>query len=81
MAKGAKYWVVEQPREIITEKNVIKCFPDNGKLQVFPRISSAPNGVGKGATIDLEAMSVEQLQQLGACVAELIKSQLDTQFV
>jgi hypothetical protein len=78
MAKSAKYWETEQPRVLSTEKNEIRFYPENGKIQVFPKVSNAPRGVGKGATIDLDSMTVDELRQLGAAVAEAIKLQLDT---
>lgn len=59
-----KYWEREQPKVISIGKNVFKLFLENGKVQVFPKVESAPNGIGRGSTIDLEHMDNKDLQNL-----------------
>lgn len=73
MAKGKKYWEVETPVEITSEKNVVKVYEENGKIQVFPRVKSAKFGIGKGATLDLETMELSELQS----IQELLNSAID----
>lgn len=59
-----KYWEREQARVVTLGRNVFKLYPENGKLQVYPRVEGARNGVGRGSTIDLEHMSEKELLQL-----------------
>ena len=59
-----KYWEREQAKIVTLGKNVFKLYAENGKLQVYPRVESAKNGVGRGATIDLEQMSETEMTQL-----------------
>lgn len=59
-----KYWELEIPVILSTNKNEIRIYQQYGKIQVFPKIASTPNGVGKGATIDLEKMTKEELLNL-----------------
>lgn len=79
MAKGKKYWEVETPTIFESEKNVVKVYKENGKIQVFPKVPGTAHGVGKGATIDLETMSVEQLMELRELVVNAILEQLTTE--
>lgn len=76
MAKGKKYWEVESPVILETEKNVVKVYSENGKVQVFPRVKGTAHGVGKGATIDLETMEVHELLELKELIGKAIDSQL-----
>jgi len=75
MAKGKKYWEVETPVEISTEKNVVKVYSENGKVQVFPKVSNTKYGIGKGATVDLEIMTLEELAEF----RELVNKAIDMQ--
>lgn len=59
-----KYWEREQPKVIVLGKNVFKLFVENGKVQVYPKVDTAPNGIGRGSTIDLEQMNKKELQNL-----------------
>jgi hypothetical protein len=60
----AKYWETETPKVLILGKTVLKIFTTNGKVQVFPKVESAPNGVGRGSTIDLESMNKTDMDNL-----------------
>lgn len=57
MAKG--YWELETAEVVTFGKTQFRYFKNAGKLQVFPVVETAPNGVGRGATIDLAAMNDE----------------------
>lgn len=59
-----KYWEREQAKVISLGKNVFKLFTENGKIQVYPKVNTAPNGVGRGSTIDLETMNANEQKQL-----------------
>lgn len=76
MAKGRKYWEVEVPQELTTEKNVVKVYPENGKIQVFPRVTNTAYGIGKGATVDLETMSEEEVKQFVELVNQAVAARL-----
>lgn len=57
-----KYWETETPKVIPLGNNVFKLFIKNGKIQVYPKVPTAPNGIGRGATIDIEHMDEEELK-------------------
>lgn len=76
MAKGKKYWELEKPLELSTEKNVIRVFMENGKAQIFPKVAGTAHGVGKGATIDLETMTIAELETLRAFINKAIDMQV-----
>lgn len=59
-----KYWERESAKIIPLGKNVFKLFTENGKIQIYPKVDTAPNGVGRGSTIDLEHMTSDELQKL-----------------
>lgn len=59
-----KYWEREQAKVISLGRNVFKLYVENGKIQVYPKVETAKNGVGRGATIDLEHMNEKELLQL-----------------
>ena len=59
-----RYWEREQAKVITLGRNVLKLFAENGKIQVFPKVESAKNGVGRGSTIDLEHMTEKEKHQL-----------------
>jgi hypothetical protein len=58
-----KYWEREKAKVVPLGKNVFKLFPENGKVQVYPKVETAPNGVGRGSTIDIEGMSSTEHEQ------------------
>lgn len=76
MAKGKKYWELEKPVELSTEKNVIRVFMENGKAQIFPKVAGTAHGVGKGATVDLEMMTIEELEQFRLLINQAIETQV-----
>ena len=59
-----KYWEREQAKVVVLGRNVIKLFVQNGKIQVYPKVEGARNGVGRGSTIDLEHMNEKEMLQL-----------------
>jgi hypothetical protein len=79
MAQAKKYWEVEKPQVMKTGKNEFRLFADNGKLQVYPRIQTTATGVGRGTTVDLSTMSVEELQRLYTFLEHAIDSQIAKQ--
>jgi hypothetical protein len=74
-----KYWETETPEVMQTEKNQLRFYPENGKVQVFPVVASAANGVGRGATIDLASMTADELEELKSRIEHAIQSQLTTE--
>lgn len=73
---NVKYWEVETPIEIRGEKSLARIYVENGKVQVFPVVPNTKHGIGRGATLDLQSMSVDQLIELQATIAKSIKAQL-----
>jgi len=59
-----KYWEEEEPDVIEAGRNRIKIYPEAGKIQVFTMLEGAPHGVGKGATINLLEMNMDELADL-----------------
>lgn len=59
-----KYWEREQAKVVSLGRNVFKLYVANGKIQVYPKVDNARNGVGRGSTIDLEQMNETELLQL-----------------
>jgi hypothetical protein len=74
-----KYWENETPIEVKGEKSVAKIYLEAGKIQAFPVVANSKYGIGKGATIDLETMSVEQLLDLREAINKAIDTQLTTE--
>lgn len=74
-----KYWEVEKPIEIKGEKSVAKVYVENGKVQVFPVVATAKYGIGRGTTLDLVTMPVEQLKELQVAINKAIEVQLTTE--
>lgn len=74
-----KYWENETPIEVKGEKSVAKVYVEAGKIQAFPVVPNSKYGIGKGATIDLESMTVEQLKELREAVNKAIDGQLTTE--
>jgi len=67
----SKYWEDETPEVITTDKNEIRVFNEAGKIQVFPKIGTG-RGIGKGATIDLEAMGDKELTSFVRKIEEAV---------
>ena len=59
-----KYWETETPVIMSTSTNEIRVYPENGKIQVYPKVDNAPRGIGRGATIDLAGMTRKQVDEL-----------------
>ena len=77
---NVKYWEVEKPVEIKGEKSMARIYVENGKVQVFPVVPNTKHGIGKGATLDLQSMTTEQLYELQFTINNAIKAQLTTEF-
>lgn len=76
---SVKYWEVETPIEIKGEKSVARVYVENGKVQVFPVVPNSKHGIGRGATLDLQTMTVDQLMELQATIDKAIQAQLTTE--
>lgn len=76
---NVKYWEVETPIEIKGEKSVARVYLENGKVQVFPVVANSKHGIGRGATLDLQSMTVDQLKELQATIDKAIQVQLTTE--
>lgn len=72
----SKYWENEKPTVLSTEKNEVRFFNEAGKVQVYPKVPNTARGIGKGATIDLASMTVEELKELDALIQAAIQQQL-----
>ena len=59
-----------------TNKNVIKIFCEQGKIQVFPRVDSTKHGIGRGATMDLIEFNLEELSDLKRLINEVFNYQM-----
>lgn len=66
----AKYWEAESPVIRKSEKNVVKVFREQGKVQVFPRVEGSRHGIGRGATLDLEKFAPDELHELKFLIVE-----------
>ena len=71
-----KYYELETPTIIKSEKNVVKIFKEHGKFQVFPRVLNTKHGIGRGATLDLALLDEETLKQLKSLLNKAIEFQL-----
>lgn len=63
-----KYWENEEPEVFELGKNQFRYYAQAGKLQVYPLAPNTPHGVGRGATIDLAGMSLDEVRQFKAVV-------------
>lgn len=72
----SKYFELEQPHIIRSMKNVVRIFMDHGKIQVFPRVDNSKYGIGRGATIDLDTMDLQDLVKLQEILNSAVNSQL-----
>lgn len=70
-----KYWETETPKVVVTEKNEVRAFNEAGKIQVYPRIQSG-RGIGRGATIDLDGCTTEELLQIKELIDDVIATKL-----
>ena len=59
-----KYWEREEPKVVPLGNNILKLFIQAGKIQVYPKVDTAPNGVGRGSTIDIENMTIKEMENL-----------------
>ncbi|WP_203334663.1 hypothetical protein [Planococcus beigongshangi] len=71
-----KYWEVENPVIKKSEKNVIKVYREQGKVQVFPRVEGSKHGIGRGVTLDLEKFHPNELFELKALIVEAFNHQI-----
>lgn len=60
----AKYWELENPEVKILGRNEVRFFKKAGKVQVFRRKEGLKHGVTKGATLELDSMSDNELRIL-----------------
>lgn len=72
-----KYYELEKPIVIKSIKNVVRIYMNHGKVQVFPRVDKSKNGVGRGATIDLETMDLKDLITLREIFNKTVDSQIE----
>lgn len=70
-----KYYELETPIIVKSEKNVVKLFKEHGRFQVFPRVLNTKHGIGRGATLDLTLLDEETLKQLKLLMNEAIEYQ------
>lgn len=68
------YWNSEKPVTFRTEKNEFRVYEEACKIQVFPIVPNAPRGIGRGATIDLEEMDLEELESFQDTFNSVIES-------
>jgi hypothetical protein len=54
----------------------VKVYVEQGKIQVFPRVLGTKHGVGRGATIDLEVMEKDEIEQLSQYIKQAITNQI-----
>lgn len=73
----ARYYELEKPIVIKSEKNVVRIYVEHGKVQVFPRVESSKHGIGRGATIDLQAMTLEEINELRDVFNQSINVQME----
>ena len=59
-----KYWEEETPKIFRTEKNEVRFFTHAEKIQIYTVCSNTAHGVGKGVTIDVASMTLEEKQEL-----------------
>ena len=74
---GNKYWENEAPEIFEFGKNQFRYYQEAGKLQVYPIIPGTANGVGRGATIDLQAMSPDEVLQFKQVLDNILGEMAD----
>lgn len=77
MEKNKRYWEHETPYIMNLGKNQLRYFPEAGKIQVYPIVPNSPHGVGRGSTIDLREMALEELELLKTKMLEAIERETD----
>lgn len=73
----AKFWELEEPIIKKSEKNVVKIFRKQGRIQVFPRVDSSRYGIGRGATLNLETFHLADLLELKSFIDEAFHNQIN----
>ncbi|TWT25306.1 hypothetical protein [Planomicrobium sp. CPCC 101110] len=71
-----KYWEAERPVVKKSEKNVVKVFREQGKVQVFPRVEGSRHGIGRGAILDLVKFAPDELLELKSLIVEAFNQQI-----
>lgn len=74
-----RYWELETPIEVKGEKSMARVYLEHGKIQVFPVVPNTKHGIGRGATLDLQTITVEQLKELRDLFNKAIEAQLTTE--
>lgn len=74
---AGKYWEEETPEVFEFGKNQFKYYAKAGKLQVYPIVASSPNGIGRGAVIDLSSMSVDEVAQLKTVITGIFDDTME----
>ena len=69
-----RYWELEQPIIYSSDKNVVKVYMNQGKIQVFPSVPSSKYGIGRGATLDLHSFSNERLIDLRESIMKIFEN-------
>lgn len=64
-----KYWEDEEPTRFDFGKNVFQVYAKAGKIQVYKSVPSAPRGVSKGVTIEVDQMDEVEKEGLLKMVA------------
>jgi hypothetical protein len=72
--KFVKYWTLETPEIITTDKNEVRIYAQHGKVQVYPIVQSAAQGIGKGATLNLDTFTTEELKSFSSLLDEVIEN-------
>jgi len=70
--KQVKYWELEKPLIQSNQHNDIRFYQKHGQVQVYPVVPSAPRGIGRGATIDLNGMTDNELDAFEANILKAI---------
>jgi hypothetical protein len=70
--KFVKYWEYETPTVIRTEKNELRIFAQHGKVQVYPIVEGTAHGIGKGATINFDTFTKDELAQFRSKLVNLV---------
>lgn len=71
-----KYWEEETAKVFQSTKNELRIFENAEKIQCYVRANTA-HGVGKGTTLDLASMSVEELVGLKEVLVSAIDSSIE----
>ena len=74
---AGKYWETETPETFEFGKNQFRYYKEAGKLQVYPLAPNTTHGVGRGATIDLQAMSPDEVLQFKLVLDNICEEMAD----